>query len=121
MFFVDGAARSRGATAVPALISAVCVPQLGLYRARQYMLTAEKVPASQLLQEGQLTAVAADLDAAVAHYAAQLLESAPGACKLVKAACHYVAHHDDEQNRAYVRALERGYNGCAVANDQVRL
>lgn len=90
---------------MPALISAVCVPQLGLYRARQYMLTAEKVPASQLLQEGQLSAVAADLDVAVAHYAAQLLESAPGACKLVKEACQYVAHHDDELNRAYVRTL----------------
>jgi hypothetical protein len=67
----------------------VCVLQ-------QYMLTAEKVSAQQLLAEGQLLSVTDDIDAEVKKVSSMILENAPTSLSMVKEACLYVAHHNDE-------------------------
>ena len=60
------------------------------------MLTAEKVSAQPLLADGQLFAIAPDLDGEVKKVATMLLENGPGAVAMAKEACLYLAHHNDE-------------------------
>jgi methylglutaconyl-CoA hydratase len=79
---------------VPALISAVIVPQLGLYRSRQYMMSGERVAAEQLLRDGQLSELAsteAALEAAVLQRVRSLLQCAPGAAAEVKKVTAFLA------------------------------
>ncbi len=94
---------------VPALISAVIVPQLGLFKSRQYMMTGEKVSAEQLLRDGQLSRVLPDeaaLDGAVAEAARAQLQCAPGAAAEVKRVAAYLSSsHSETDKAAYVAAL----------------
>ncbi|KAG0357689.1 EnoyL-CoA hydratase [Podila minutissima] len=74
---------------IPALISEVIVPQLGSFRAKQYMLSGERVSAAEGYRVGFVTAVAdpqdeASLDKKVQEYVALLLQSGPGAMRDVK-------------------------------------
>ncbi|KAG0089586.1 EnoyL-CoA hydratase, partial [Podila epicladia] len=74
---------------IPALISEVIVPQLGSFRAKQYMLSGERVSAAEGYRVGFVTAVAdpqdeTSLDKKVQEYVALLLQSGPGAMRDVK-------------------------------------
>ncbi|KAF9426181.1 hypothetical protein BGZ94_006849 [Podila epigama] len=74
---------------IPALISEVIVPQLGAFRAKQYMLSGERVSAAEAYRVGFVTAVAdpqdeSSLDKKVQEYVDLLLLSGPGAMRDVK-------------------------------------
>eukprot|EP01096_Ripella_sp_DP13-Kostka_P000868 TRINITY_DN1098_c0_g1_i1.p1 TRINITY_DN1098_c0_g1~~TRINITY_DN1098_c0_g1_i1.p1 ORF type:complete len:308 (+),score=139.34 TRINITY_DN1098_c0_g1_i1:67-924(+) len=93
---------------LPALISAIIVPQLGLFQSKQLMMSGQKVSADRLYELGQLTKVVEDsaaLDAAVAEIVKQLLSCAPGAVSETKAICHFVSNHSFDENVSHVRQV----------------
>lgn len=92
----------------PALISALIEPQLGLFKTRQYMMTAERVSAAQLLADGQLSEIVADeteLDAAVDRRVQELLLGAPKAMQEIKKLANFLHSHGPDENEVYVQAL----------------
>ena len=66
---------------IPAIISVVLLPKIGLTRASALFLTAEPIPASSAVTMGLLTASApaGELDQVVNAYVASILKGAPGA------------------------------------------
>ncbi|GAB5587014.1 hypothetical protein Unana1_01914 [Umbelopsis nana] len=71
---------------IPAMISQYIVPELGQFKANEYMLTGRRVSAQECLQQGCLSAVVDDdqLDQAVQRYVDLFEESAPGAMSDIK-------------------------------------
>jgi methylglutaconyl-CoA hydratase len=93
---------------VPALISALIAPQLGLFKSKQYMMTGERISSHQLQSDGQVSQIVADeteLDEAVRKYVQLFLEAAPEAVKDVKQLTKYLHYHSEEQNAVYVKEL----------------
>lgn len=65
---------------VPAMISAYIVPQLGIYKSKQYMLSGEKISSSELLNDRVISLLANDsssLDKMTDSVVNQLISSAP--------------------------------------------
>jgi len=71
---------------VPALISVVTLPKIGISKGMEYFLTGEPFDAEVACQIGLINAVVAPdlLDAAVARYAGMLLKGGPNALALCK-------------------------------------
>jgi methylglutaconyl-CoA hydratase len=69
---------------VPAIISVVCLPRLRHGDALELFLTGATFDAARAVDAGLVTAVADDLDAAVAHYVAELRLAAPRAVAQAK-------------------------------------
>lgn len=80
---------------VPAVISVVCLPKLGMTGALELFLTADPFDAARAAEAGLVTAVADDVDAAVATYVEQLRLGAPRALaeakRLVRAPLDFAA------------------------------
>ncbi len=90
---------------VPAIISAYIVPQIGAFRAKEFMLTGEKVSAQRAYELGFISAVAeneAHLDRIVQEYVEALCTSAPQAMQDVKHLVNHVASHSHESNLSEV-------------------
>jgi methylglutaconyl-CoA hydratase len=92
---------------VPALISAFCVPAMGVSLARQYMLTASRLSAEDALHFGVVAAIAPQdlLDHTIGSYIVHLMESAPRAMAIIKETVAYVASHSHEKNLDYVQKV----------------
>jgi methylglutaconyl-CoA hydratase len=71
---------------IPAMISQYIVPELGQFKANEYMLTGRRVSAQECLQQNFLSVVVEDdqLDQCVQSYVDLLNESAPEAMKDIK-------------------------------------
>jgi methylglutaconyl-CoA hydratase len=71
---------------IPAMISQYIVPEVGQFKANEYMLTGRRVSAQECLQQNCLSAVVEEdqLDQAVQRYVDLFGESAPGAMRDIK-------------------------------------
>eukprot|EP01095_Lingulamoeba_sp_RSL-Kostka_P007944 TRINITY_DN2592_c0_g1_i1.p1 TRINITY_DN2592_c0_g1~~TRINITY_DN2592_c0_g1_i1.p1 ORF type:complete len:278 (-),score=82.55 TRINITY_DN2592_c0_g1_i1:36-869(-) len=90
---------------VPALISAIIVPQLGEFQSKQYMMTGIKLYATKLNQLGLITSMGEspeELDEETNKLINQLLLCAPNAVSVTKKACEYVSTHTSQENSAFV-------------------
>jgi len=91
---------------VPAIISCYIVKEVGISTAKDLMLTGRKVSADEALKMGLVNMVAdtvEELDAKVAEYAEQLLQSATNAMAETKTLINYITHphsHKDNLLRA---------------------
>ncbi len=95
---------------VPAIISAYIVPQIGAFRAKEYMLTGKKVSAQKAHELGFISAVAENeehLDRIVNEYVEELCTSAPQATQDVKHLVNHVASHSHESN---LEEVEKVFN-----------
>lgn len=71
---------------IPAMISQYIVPEVGQFKANEYMLTGRRVSAQECLQQNCLSVVVEEdqLDQAVQRYVELFEESAPGAMRDIK-------------------------------------
>ncbi|ELR17110.1 enoylCoA hydratase/isomerase, putative [Acanthamoeba castellanii str. Neff] len=86
---------------VPAIISAYIVPQIGAFRAKEYMLTGKKMSAQKAYELGFVSALVEneqELDAKVNEYVEELLSSAPTAMADIKHLVNHVSSHSHEDN-----------------------
>lgn len=93
---------------VPALISSIIVPQLGLFTTKQFMMSAEKLSVSRLFALGQMSRVVAkpeELDDALNHLVHQLLTCAPSAVAETKATCRFVAENSRDASVQFVQQV----------------
>jgi len=93
---------------VPALISAVIVPQIGSFQAMQFMLTGQKVSAQRAYELGFISAVAnddEDLNKIAQKYIDELLENGPEAMGNIKDTVYYVASHSHAENVGFVKNM----------------
>ena len=90
---------------VPALISALIVPQLGPFLSRQYMLTGERISGQTLYAHGQLSDFVENdllLDSVVEQRVSELLQGAPNALQEIKHLVNYVATHSESESHVQV-------------------
>jgi len=92
---------------IPAMISAYIVPELGIFRSRQLMLTGQRVSAQEFFQMGVLSGIAENdsmeaLDRLVDVYVKELLSSGPNAMAKVKNLIRYVSTHSHSDNLSFV-------------------
>ncbi|RUP47850.1 ClpP/crotonase-like domain-containing protein [Jimgerdemannia flammicorona] len=79
---------------IPAIISRYIVPEVGSFRANEYMLTGRRVSAAEFVSAGFVTCVVdtpEELDSKTAEYVDMLLTSAPGAMRNIKELVRVVA------------------------------
>jgi len=90
---------------VPALISAIIVPQLGEYLSNVYMMTGMKLPVEKLYQLGLVSELVSkeDLRATVEKYVAEINTCAPGAVANTKKNVQFCAGNTDEDNFEHVK------------------
>ncbi|CAG8636746.1 9922_t:CDS:1 [Paraglomus occultum] len=72
---------------IPAIISQYIVPEIGIFKANQYMLTGEKISSEEALRGNFITCVVDDhrqLEDKVKTYANELISSAPNAMATIK-------------------------------------
>jgi methylglutaconyl-CoA hydratase len=91
----------------PAIISVVCIPRMGLTRARELMLTGSVFNAAQAAEWGLLNAVAPEdgLDATVESYVESFLAAAPWALAATKEMVRRVPALSMEDGFAYAADL----------------
>lgn len=93
---------------VPALISAIIVPQLGEYLSGVYMMTGMKLPVEKLFQLGQISEIVnsvSELDNMVQKYVDEITTCAPGAVANTKANVKFCAGNTNEQNVEHVKSV----------------
>ncbi|CAG8608219.1 10996_t:CDS:1, partial [Acaulospora colombiana] len=92
---------------IPAIISLYIVPEIGTFKAKQYMLSGEKVTVDQAVSDKFLTCVVKNLkclDDKVAQYAEELLSSAPGAMGTIKKLTNVIGSSStDELKKQHVK------------------
>ncbi|RHZ66607.1 hypothetical protein Glove_306g75 [Diversispora epigaea] len=87
---------------VPAIISQYIIPEVGIFKTKQYMLTGEIISADQALSNNFLTCIAKDLkelDNKVNEYINELLSSAPGAMSTIKKLVKVVSSNNDDDTK----------------------
>ncbi|CAG8821722.1 2927_t:CDS:1, partial [Cetraspora pellucida] len=85
---------------VPAIISRYVVPEIGLFKAKQYMLTGEKISAEQGFSDKFITCVVEDheeLNNKVNQYTKLLLSNAPVAIKAIKELVNLIGSTENEE------------------------
>jgi methylglutaconyl-CoA hydratase len=90
---------------IPAMISAYIVPQLGIYKSKQYMLTGQRISPEELLNDGVITSVVQNeqqMEKETDKYVNELLSGAPDAISKIKNLVQYIHNHDHQQNLPYV-------------------
>lgn len=93
---------------VPALISAIIAPEIGLFKAKQLMLTGEKVSAKRAYEMGFVSQVVKDdeeLDRMTKWYVDQLMTSAPEAMAMIKRTLNFLERHLYGENVEYVQKV----------------
>jgi len=86
---------------VPALISAYIVPQLGLHKSKQFMLTGERVTAQELYRLGAISQLASndeEMEKITDKYIEELMSSAPKAMEEIKGVTQYTNCHTHDEN-----------------------
>ncbi|CAG8494409.1 2501_t:CDS:1 [Diversispora eburnea] len=84
---------------VPAIISQYIIPEVGIFKTKQFMLTGEIISTDQALSSNFLTCTAKnlkELDNKVNKYINELLSSAPGAMSTIKKLVKVVNSNNDE-------------------------
>eukprot|EP01098_Paradermamoeba_levis_P002645 TRINITY_DN1306_c0_g1_i1.p1 TRINITY_DN1306_c0_g1~~TRINITY_DN1306_c0_g1_i1.p1 ORF type:complete len:302 (+),score=86.04 TRINITY_DN1306_c0_g1_i1:91-906(+) len=93
---------------VPALISTYIIPQMGLYQAKKFMLTGERIPSKKALEIGMISEVAENeeqLEKLTNHYLNELLSGGPTAMRKIKELSHYVSCHTHEENVEFAKKI----------------
>ncbi|CAG8755260.1 18917_t:CDS:1, partial [Racocetra fulgida] len=85
---------------VPAIISRYVVPEIGLFKAKQYMLTGEKISAEQGFSDKFITCIVDDYDelnSKVNQYTKQLLSNVPAAIRTIKELVNLIGSTENEE------------------------
>lgn len=93
---------------VPALISAIIVPQLGEYLSGVYMMTGMKLPIEKLYQLGhvsELVESTGELDEMIRKYVEEIKTCAPGAVANTKANVKFCAGNTNSANKEHVQSV----------------
>ncbi|CAB4383883.1 unnamed protein product [Rhizophagus irregularis] len=93
---------------LPAIISQYIVPELGLFKTKQYMLTGEKIFTKQALNDGIISTSATDdndLNKKVEEYTKMLLSSAPKAMGKIKKLIQIINSTDinDDKKKDFIK------------------
>ncbi|KAJ2956289.1 hypothetical protein NQZ79_g7823 [Umbelopsis isabellina] len=93
---------------IPAMISQYIVPEIGQFKANEYMLTGRRVSAEEGFRQNFLSIVVEhdQLDQAVGKYVDLLAESAPGAMRDIKDLVKVVGGKSDadrHENKEYIK------------------
>ncbi|KAI8391704.1 ClpP/crotonase-like domain-containing protein [Radiomyces spectabilis] len=88
---------------IPAIISQYIVPELGIQKTREYMLTGRRVPATEATFLSKRCNTVSELDEGVRDYVTMLMESAPGAMANIKTLIDGIATGADGDRDARVK------------------
>jgi methylglutaconyl-CoA hydratase len=91
---------------VPAFISTVITPQIGSFRAMEFLLTGKKVSAKEAYEKGYLSKVVdtpEEMQRVLQSYIEELLLCAPKAIAMTKRLIHYAATHCRDQSMEAAR------------------
>jgi methylglutaconyl-CoA hydratase len=93
---------------LPAIISQYIIPELGLFKTKQYMLTGEKIFTKQALNDGIISISASDdndLNKKVEEYTKILLSSAPKAMGKIKKLVQIISSTDinDDKKKDFIK------------------
>ncbi|CAG8520355.1 2308_t:CDS:1 [Scutellospora calospora] len=94
---------------VPAIISRYVVPEIGIFKAKQYMLTGEKISAEQGVTDKFITCVEKDheeLNNKVNSYIKLLLSNKPAAISTIKELVNLMGSTENEElKKDYIRKV----------------
>jgi len=93
---------------VPALISAIIVPQLGQFQSKQHFLLGARIPAPELYRMGMLSSVVdndSQLKEEAQKFIKELLSSAPNAMSEVKKLVDYTTFNSHQDNVTHVQQV----------------
>ncbi|RIA93711.1 ClpP/crotonase-like domain-containing protein [Glomus cerebriforme] len=93
---------------LPAIISQFIVPELGLFKTKQYMLTGEKIFFKQALNDGIISTSASDendLNKKVEEYTELLLGGAPKTMGKIKKLIRFInsTNNSEEEKKEYIK------------------
>eukprot|EP01118_Nematostelium_gracile_P008585 TRINITY_DN2843_c0_g1_i1.p1 TRINITY_DN2843_c0_g1~~TRINITY_DN2843_c0_g1_i1.p1 ORF type:complete len:278 (-),score=92.95 TRINITY_DN2843_c0_g1_i1:3-806(-) len=93
---------------LPALISAYIVPQLGLHKSKEFMMTGQKVSAEEFHRLGVITNLVSDdteMEKETWRLVEELKSSAPNAVTKIKELTKYINSHPHEMNKEHTNRV----------------
>ncbi|KAI8891322.1 ClpP/crotonase [Backusella circina FSU 941] len=104
---------------IPAIISQYIVPEMGIRKAREYMLTGRRVSAAEASPFFSTVATSHEqLDEQVKAYTTELLDSAPNAMVNIKRLVDQIASGGDHQRRERVQnEVQQAYLGMMKSDE----